>query len=154
ATGAARVVLDNDPVRLGRAWHAVLEQAGALEHLQRVDRASVARRFDLEGAQVADVFDAARLVLGASHLARFFSGRGDAELDLVDENGDLLRIDRIVDDGETCWVIDFKWRVIVAERRTYERQVERYCSVVRQIHPKRRVRGVVIAADGEMIEIG
>jgi ATP-dependent helicase/nuclease subunit A len=152
-TGSQRVVLGDDPVRLGRAWHAVLEQTGALARLDGVDRAAIARRFDLDLDQVASVIDAARTVLAAPHLARFFAGPGEAELELIDVAGDLLRIDRLVEEDDACWVIDFKWRVTPAERTAYARQVERYCEIVRLIHPNRTVRGVLIAADGELIEL-
>jgi len=153
-TGVPKLVLRDDPVRLGRAWHAVLELASALERLEGLDRESIARRFDLDTVQVTSVFDAARTVLAAPHLARFFSGPGDAELELIDAGGDLLRIDRLVELDDACWVIDFKWRVTPAERPAYARQVERYCDVVRSIHPQQTVRGVLIAADGELIELG
>lgn len=153
ATGVTRVVLTDDPVRLGRAWHALLERAMTLEHVERIDRAMIARRFALDSSQVASVFDAARVVLAAPHLARFFAG-GDAELEVIDASGELLRIDRLVEvDGAWC-VIDFKWRVTPAERAAYTRQVDRYCKIVQSIHPGKSVRGVLIAANGELIEVG
>ena len=154
ATGAARIVLGDDPVRLGRAWHAVLEQATAVDRLAAIDRAAIERRFDLDAAQVTSVFDAAHAVLEATHVARFFSAPGEAELELIDVGGELLRIDRLVEADDAYWVIDFKWRVTPTERAAYARQVERYCQVVRLIHPNRTVRGALIAGDGELIEIG
>jgi ATP-dependent helicase/nuclease subunit A len=153
ATGAPRIVLQDDPVRLGRAWHALLERATSVEALEEVDRTLIGRRFGLDTAQVETVFDAARAVLSAPHLSRFFKP-GDAELELIDEDGALLRIDRLVDVDDAWWIIDFKWRVTPTERATYTRQVERYCRIVQSIHPARSVRGVLIAADGELIEIG
>ena len=153
ATGATRVVLKDDPVRLGRAWHALLERAVTLEHVERIDRTLLARRFGLDASQVGSVFDAARVVLAAPHLARFFAG-GDAELELIDASGEVLRIDRLVDVDGAWWVIDFKWRVTPAERATYTRQVDRYCKIVQSIHPGKPVRGVLIAANGELIEVG
>jgi ATP-dependent exoDNAse (exonuclease V) beta subunit len=154
ATGTPRMVLADDPVRLGRAWHAVLEQASGIAQLAQLDRDAIARRFELDAAQVTQVFEAAARVLAAPHLARFFTAPGDAELEVVDGAGELLRIDRLVDSGDAFWVVDFKWRVTAAERATYARQVERYCGVVRSIHPARTVRGVLIAADGGVIELG
>ncbi|HTT13612.1 MAG TPA: UvrD-helicase domain-containing protein [Burkholderiaceae bacterium] len=152
ATGVPRVVLSDDPLRLGRAWHSLLERASTVDQLERIDRDRVGSRFGLDSAQVAGVFDAARTVLAAPHLARFFLA-GDAELEVIDEDGALLRLDRLVDVDDAWWVIDFKWRVTAAERSSYTRQVERYCRIVRSIHPNRSVRGVLIVADGELIEI-
>jgi ATP-dependent helicase/nuclease subunit A len=150
--GALRLVLDDEPVRLGRAWHALLERVSTTEQLARVDRGAIARRFALDEGQVARVFDAAQAVLSAPHLARFFA-HGDAELELLDAGGELLRIDRIVGIEGTWWVVDFKWRVTAEERPVYTRQVRRYCEVVQAVHPDKAVRGALIAADGELIEL-
>jgi ATP-dependent helicase/nuclease subunit A len=150
--GARRVELRDEPVRLGRAWHATLERASSVAALERLDRETIARRFDLDAGQVGAVFEAARVVLSAAHLARFFSAPGEAELELLDD-GELLRVDRLVTAQDAWWVLDFKWRVAPAERPAYARQVARYCDVLRAVHPDRLVRGALIAADGELIEI-
>src|SRR5262249_46183050 len=126
--GTARVVLNDEPVRLGRAWHALLERAATVDALAKIDRESLARRFAIDEAQVARVFDAAQAVLAAPHLVRFFAS-GDAELELLDAGGELLRIDRLVSIEDTWWVVDFKWRVTTEERAAYTRQVRRYCEI-------------------------
>lgn len=150
--GAPRTVLDDEPVRLGRAWHAVLELAPSMGALGRLDRSGLARRFNLDAAQMASVFAAAERVLSAPHLAGFFSAPGEAELDLID-GGELLRIDRLVAAGDAWWVLDFKWRVTAAERPAYARQVGRYCEVLRSVYPGRTVRAALVVADGELIEL-
>jgi ATP-dependent helicase/nuclease subunit A len=152
AVGAHRTVLDDEPVRLGRAWHAVLELASSVAQLERLDRNSIARRFDLDVEQTAAVFAAALRVFSAPHLAGFFAAPGEAELDLIDD-GELLRIDRMVAAEDAWWVLDFKWRVTAAERPAYARQVGRYCDVLRSIYPGRTVRAALVVADGELIEL-
>jgi ATP-dependent helicase/nuclease subunit A len=152
AVGTRRVVLESDPVRLGRAWHAVLETAQNVDALERVDRDAIGRRFELDSGQVTAVFDAARSVLTAPQLARFFNAGGEAELELLD-NGEVLRIDRLAETADGLWVLDFKWRVGDAERGAYAKQVGRYRDVVRSVYPDRNVRAALIAANGELIEI-
>ena len=150
--GTVRPVLTDEPVRLGRAWHSLLEDATSVDALAKIDRQSIARRFALDEAQVARVFDAARAVLDAPHLTRFFTS-GDAELELLDSNGELLRIDRIVKVEDRWWVVDFKWRVTAEERPAYTRQVKRYCDIVKAVYPGEAVHGALIAGDGELIEL-
>jgi ATP-dependent helicase/nuclease subunit A len=152
AAGSYRTVLEQDPVRLGRAWHRVLESAASVAALERLDQDAMARSFQLDPAQTAQVLDAARKVLSSPHLVRFFSAPGEAELELLD-GGELLRIDRLVEADDAWWVLDFKWRVGVSERATYERQVTRYRDVVQSIHPERVVRAALVVADGELIEL-
>jgi ATP-dependent helicase/nuclease subunit A len=152
AIGTHRTVLRDDPVKLGRAWHWVLEQTGSIELLQTIDVGALARHFDIEVAQAGMVLDAAHKVLTAPLLTRFFSTPGEAELELMD-NGELLRIDRLVMADDAWWVLDFKWRVTAAERPVYARQVGRYCAVLRSIYPKRQLRGALVSAEGELFEL-
>jgi len=153
ATGAYRTVVDSDPLRLGRAWHALLEVAANVDALERIDRDVIGRRFELDVHQTAAVFDAARKVLSSAHLVRFFVVQGEAELELLD-NGDLLRIDRLVEVDGVWWVLDFKWRVGADERAAYALQVGRYRDVVQSIYPDRTVRAALVVADGDLIELG
>jgi ATP-dependent helicase/nuclease subunit A len=152
ATGSVRVVLGDEPVRLGRAWHAVLEQTVDTAGLARIDRNQLGRRFDIDAVQVAQVVDAAARVLTAPHLARLLAVPGEPELELLD-NGELLRIDRLAQADDGLWILDFKWRVTAGDAPAYRRQVQRYCDVVRSIYRDRRVRGALITAQAELIEI-
>ena len=69
------------------------------------------------------------------------------------DDGELLRIDRLVEADDAWWVLDFKWRVGASEREIYARQVMRYREVVQSIHPERVVRAALVVADGELIEL-
>ncbi len=152
-TGSLRPVLNDEPVRLGRAWHAVLEKAAHVDDLPGVDRVLLARRFGLDTAQVEQVIEAARLVLASPPLARFFAAPGEPELELLD-GSELLRIDRLVDLDDALWIVDFKWRVTENEAPAYRRQVLRYRDVVQSVYPERRVRAALMTAHAEMIELG
>ncbi|HEU0204373.1 MAG TPA: UvrD-helicase domain-containing protein [Burkholderiaceae bacterium] len=153
AIGSRRPLLESEPVRLGRAWHAVLERAPAPAALDEIDREFITRSFDLDERQTQAVFEAARTVLSAPALAPFFAASGEAELELLDANGDTLRIDRLVERDGALWVLDYKWRVGANERAQYARQVQQYCEVLRAIYPQQRVRGALIVADGSFIAL-
>jgi ATP-dependent helicase/nuclease subunit A len=151
-TGSTQVVLTDDPVRLGRAWHALLEKTTALPDLQGVDRDALGRQFELDQEQVGQVIDAAGTVLGVPRLAALLAAPGEAELDLLD-GGELLRVDRLAWADDALWVLDFKWRVTPEEARTYRRQVLRYREVVQAVYLESRVRAALVTAQGELIEI-
>jgi ATP-dependent helicase/nuclease subunit A len=155
ATSSAKsTLIDSDAVRLGSAWHAVLERAASAAALETLDSKALAHAYELDASQTAAVLDAARTVMTADHLGVFFSSPSDRELELVGANGELLRIDRMVACDGALWVLDYKWRVGEDDRAEYARQIGRYCDVVRAIYPGQRVRGALICADGSFIALG
>jgi ATP-dependent exoDNAse (exonuclease V) beta subunit len=140
----AMAVEDSEAMRLGRAWHTLLE------HGQRAPVDTIARAHALSQQQTALAIDAAARV--RSNLPHLFTGKGEAEIELVTEDGELLRVDRVVENDGALWIIDFKWRVTGAERPLYEAQVRRYAQVLRGIR-SRPVRIALVSADGALLEI-
>ena len=133
--------LESEAQRLGRAWHAMLEQGA--------DRAqAIARAFGLDDEQAALAIAAARRV--RSRLPQLFAGRADVELELVDADGQLLRVDRLCELDGALLVVDFKWRVGQSERPQYEAQVRRYAQVLRAIRGEQPVRMALVDRDGEL----
>ena len=74
-------------------------------------------------------------------------------VELVAADGELLRVDRLVEGDDALWIIDFKWRVTDAERPQYEAQVRRYAEVMRAIDAGMPVRLGLVTAQGELIEV-
>jgi ATP-dependent helicase/nuclease subunit A len=145
-TGARHAELrETEAQRLGRAWHALLEKGEA------ADVEAIARANELAPAQRAAAIDAAARV--HRRLPQFFCGTALAELELVAADGDLLRVDRLVESDEALWIIDFKWRVTDADRAQYEAQVRRYAGVLRAIRQDKPVRLGLVTADGELLEV-
>ena len=136
--------LDSEAQRLGRAFHALLE-LGA-----QADVARLARLHALDAGQQARVAAAAQRV--RERLPHFFTA-GHAELELLDSDGELLRVDRLVEHDGALWILDFKWRVGAAERATYAAQVRRYAAVLRDVHREATIRLALVTADGEVIEV-
>jgi ATP-dependent helicase/nuclease subunit A len=132
-------------MRLGRAWHAVLELGDAsLDEVARVHRLGKGQRDRVAAA-------ASRV---RQMLPQFFDGGVQAELDLMDADGELLRVDRLVEHDDALWIVDFKWRVTEAERAAYEAQVRRYATVLGEIRRDKPIRRALVLADGEVIEVG
>ena len=136
---------ESEAQRLGRAWHALLERG------ERVDAAAVARAYGLSPAQRDLAVAAAARV--RSRLPRLLAGEAEAELELVAADGELLRVDRLVEFDDTLWIVDFKWRVTEAERPAYEAQVRRYGEVLRAIRDDKPIRLALVTAQAELIEV-
>ena len=145
-TGGRREAADESgAMRLGRAWHALLEHGSDAP----VD--AIARAHALTQEQLDTVVAAAAQVRAAH--SDFFGTRDAAELELVADDGELLRVDRLVELDDALWIIDFKWQVTEAERSVYEAQVRRYADVLRSIRSDRPVRMGLVTAAGELIEV-
>ncbi len=136
---------DSEAQRLGRAFHAVLELG------TQADLARIARVHALDAEQQASVAAAARRV--RERLPHFFTA-GHAELDLLGAEGELLRVDRLVEHDGALWILDFKWRVGAAERATYAAQVRRYAAVLRDVYRDATIRLALVTADGDVLEVG
>jgi ATP-dependent helicase/nuclease subunit A len=142
---AAMVAEDSEAMRLGRAWHALLEHGKAAP----VD--TIAHAHALNPQQTALTLDAARRV--RRNLPQFFADNAASELELISAEGDLLRVDRVVEHDDALWIIDFKWRVTEAERPGYEAQVRRYAEVLRGIRTDKPVKMGLVVAEGNLIEV-
>ncbi len=136
---------DSEAMRLGRAWHALLEQ-GEAANVETIRRAFALTRAQAEQA-------AASATLVRARLPQFFTAAAQAELELVAADGELLRVDRLAETHDALWIIDFKWRLLPSERAQYEAQVRHYAEVLRAIRNDKPVRLALVAADGELIEV-
>jgi ATP-dependent helicase/nuclease subunit A len=136
---------DSDAMRLGRAWHAFLEHGDA------ASVESVARAHALTPAQAESAVAAARRIrLSWPH---FFGTTATAEVEFVAANGDVVRVDRLVEDEDALWIIDFKWRVTEAEQVPYEAQLRRYAEILQTIRNDKPVRMGIITAAAVFAEV-
>jgi ATP-dependent helicase/nuclease subunit A len=157
--------VDAAAVRRGHGIHRLLQ-------LLAEDRAYTAAqlRARLQGklqgavteAELTAWTAAARAVIEAPELGRFFdSGRyaqawNEVPVPLNDE-GRGGAIDRLVDDGGTLWVLDYKTTPQTDAARLIERyrpQLQAYAAAVRRIWPDRPVRaGLVLSGSREWLEL-
>jgi len=143
-----------ESMRLGSAWHALLQRLGTEATTPwTVER--VARSFSLSAELAAQAIAAARRVRSAPGLRRFFDAevRADNELELVDHNGATVRIDRLVECDDVCWILDYKWKLAPETIAAHRRQVRRYGQVLMHAGVKKPVRLLLIAADASAIEV-
>lgn len=146
-----------DPVgaRRGEALHTLLQALSqghdpgqALKHAALANWADAERRALLTEAQ---------RVLAAPSLARFFSSEVRAWNEVpVSHAGIHGVLDRLVDDGETLWVLDYKSHregEPAALLARYRGQLQAYRDAVQALWPQRRVRaGLVLTAQAMWVE--
>ncbi|HWY26211.1 MAG TPA: 3'-5' exonuclease, partial [Nevskia sp.] len=154
-----------DPVaaRRGNGIHALLqwlsEDARLAEPLLRA-RLHARLQSAVSGEEFAEWLAAARTTLAAPELAHFFDparhARAWNEVPYSDgeRNGS---IDRLVDDGETLWVLDYK-TAVHADAATlldrYRPQLLAYVSAVKRLWPDRTVQAaLVLTGERRLLEL-
>jgi ATP-dependent exoDNAse (exonuclease V) beta subunit len=135
----------------------------------------LAQRFELTNAQALEALTAARRVRAAPALQRFYGDRAqggasagseapepagartpiwsDNEVELIDVDGAALRIDRLVEFEDGCWVLDYKWQLPPGALVDYRRQVQRYAQVLARAGMRKPVRLLLIASDASSVEV-
>lgn len=144
----------------GELFHACLEQhapPGA-----RRDLPALATRLGL-AAELDRIETSARSLLSQPRLAQFFDPaqyrRAFNELGLLDANGRMQRLDRVVECDDAVWLIDYKTgdddRGLsdpqLAER--HRPQLAAYRAVLGGLYPDRPVRAALLLSDGRLVEL-
>jgi ATP-dependent helicase/nuclease subunit A len=101
-------------------------------------------------------------VRAAPPLQRFFGTGADGEpaprwagneVELIDHDGAVLRIDRLVEFDDACWVLDYKWQLPAGALPEYRQQVRRYAQALLRAGMRKPVRLLLIAADASALEV-
>ncbi len=104
----------------------------------------------------------ANAILRAPHLERFFAARyfrtARNEVSMIDGNGDLLRIDRVVEFDDSVWLLDYKSGASEVVRASafmadYRQQLQRYRGALASIYPDKTLRCGLIFGDAVLQEI-
>ncbi|WP_319240483.1 UvrD-helicase domain-containing protein [uncultured Propionivibrio sp.] len=100
----------------------------------------------------------AQRILAEPALRRFFDptryARAWNEVDVTAGDGQLQRIDRLVEVEGALWVLDYKSSGRATGRLSaYEEQVRGYCRIVAAAFPGRPVRGLLIFGDADFLEV-
>jgi ATP-dependent helicase/nuclease subunit A len=145
--------------RYGTAFHRVME---CLAADPGADAEAIASHFDLTSDEALRCAAQARRLICNAALRRFFDSRqyirAFNELPLVEEGGAVRRIDRLVEFADEVWVIDYKTggadpRMESEFDTAYRDQVGAYCRSIQSVYPARRIRGALVFADGEIVEV-
>ncbi len=141
--------------QLGTAWHGVLQRVRYADQAAQVLPA-VLPRFHLPPSLQTQVQNAVERVLAAPALAAFFRRQAlrlETELDIINADGTLKRLDRLVELPDAYWLLDYKWQVTPEQRDAYAEQVRDYVKTLRPLLAAKPWRLGLITAQGELIEI-
>ena len=105
----------------------------------------------------------AQHLLALPTLQRYFDARhyraASNELPYVTAQGEVRRIDRVVEFDDEVWVLDYKTgeRVtaddLAACAAPYRKQVREYCAALREIYRGKPVRGALVFGNGLLYEV-
>ena len=161
AIGQRRVAsVDTPATRRGELFHACLERhapPGAARDLPQL-----AVRLGL-AAELPAIEAAARALIARPELAPLFDPVryrvAHNELALIDGDGQLHRIDRVVEHDDGLWLIDYKTgedslmaddAELVARHRP---QLDAYRALLAALKPGRAIRAALLRADGRLVDV-
>jgi ATP-dependent helicase/nuclease subunit A len=150
---------------LGTAIHLILER-----HLNEVDRrkiftalpeVSVLRNWlNIDAKLMNEAFQAAQSILSQPHLLNYFDPskylNAWNELDLIDENSNLLKVDRLVELQEKLVILDYKLNIPAQGSDAlfkYENQIQKYAEIIRKLRGDKLVEGYLIDQHGSIYEV-
>ncbi|MDR2789021.1 MAG: UvrD-helicase domain-containing protein [Candidatus Accumulibacter sp.] len=142
-----------DAERFGILLHALLER-----RTQDGETATWWKALGFDEEEYRRALPVAERLLASGHLRRFFVPelycRAWNEVEFADGAGALFRIDRLVEFADGLWVLDYKSSGSGTPRiADYRAQVAGYCRVVAGAYPGRAVRGALLFADAELVEV-
>lgn len=154
-----RVAVESDPARReGIRLHALLEALAARTDLTDADLASLIGADDSEGLALCA---RARAIVGSPELRRYFDPtrhvRAHNEVSYADSNGEVRRIDRLVEFEDEVWVLDYKTGLSdqPPEERAmrHREQLLAYRDAVTRLFPGRRARALLVFEPGRGVEV-
>jgi len=150
---------------LGTAIHLILErhlneshQRGKLGLLP--DLNILQNWLKIDPKLISEAFSIVQTMLSQSHLASFFDPNlyqnAWNELALIDENKNLLKVDRLVEFKEKLVILDYKLNIPdqgTDSMNKYENQVRKYAELIIKLRPEKAVEGFLIDQKGNVCSI-
>ncbi len=114
-------------------------------------------RLAIPNSEMESLHQQAQHLLAAPHLARFFDPQqyqtAHNELPYINANGELKRIDRLVEFDDEVWVLDYKLGDSEDTAR-YRAQMQEYRAAMQSVYAGKTVRCALVFADGVLSEVG
>lgn len=144
---------ETPPGRRARRRGEIIHQALALCETAKDLEGAVRGALELLGESPKDwdlqeLLDPLRRLFAVERFGEWLRKEGYPELEVVDSSGRVHRIDRVVLDGDTLHVLEYK----VGEReRGHEEQVRLYAELLKELFPTKRIKGWLIYVDQALI---
>ncbi len=157
-TGVRRATLATEGQRYGSVFHRVME---CMTTPGEIEPPALARRLGIAVDEAERHMENGRRLVKLPALRRYFDERlylrAFNELSVALANGEVRRLDRVVEFPAEAWVLDYKTGRYDEVRGTpleteYRLQVSNYCDAMRQVFRDKMVRGVLVFSDGRVVE--
>jgi len=140
--------------RRGTWLHALLQKLS--EPGSRADQATLQTQCSIPADEIDALWQQAQALLVQAQLQRFFDAAryrsAHNEMPYVNAQGELKRIDRLVEFDNEVWVLDYKTGAS-HDPAPYRVQMAEYRSAMQSIYAGKQVRCALIFADGALAEI-
>jgi len=140
--------------RRGTWIHALLQRLSVPG--SRVDKAELQIQYGIPPDEMDGLWRQAQSLLAKPELQRFFDASyylgAYNEMPYVNAQGELKRIDRLVEFAAEVWVLDYKFSAR-HDPAPYQAQMAEYCNAMQSVYADKMVRGVLIYVDGTLSEM-
>ena len=134
--------------------HALLQHL--LTEGSAADAGELQHRLAIPSAEIDTLWQQAQHLLTLPQLARFFDAQqyrsASNELPYINANGELKRIDRLVEFDDEVWVLDYKLGDSEDAVR-YRAQMQEYRAAMQSVYAGKKVHCALLFAGGTMSEI-
>ena len=160
-TGERKPAFQSAAQLRGIALHRILEHITGLGHVP--NRTVMRMELGLDEASFGALWQEAEMLVSIPALARFFDSaqhrRAFNELPYVSRDGELRRIDRLVEFEDSVWILDYKMgdatedTDLARSAARYRKQLEEYRSAMQTVYPGRTINCALIFPGGLLYEI-
>ena len=155
-TGTRKAVM-TEPQRRGVWLHALLQHlAASNDTTQETERAALQSRIGIPTAEMDALWQQAQQLLSSPSLARYFDTQqylsACNEMPYVNAQGELKRIDRLVEFEGEVWVLDYKLGENTDPARHHAQMLE-YKSAMQSVYAGKQVRCALLFGDGVFTEL-
>lgn len=120
------------------------------------ERDALQRRLNISDDAIDMLWQQAQHLLTAAHLTRFFDAQqyrsASNEMPYVNAQGELKRIDRLVEFDDEVWVLDYKLGDSENPSR-HHAQMHEYQTAMQSVYAHKKVRCALLFADGVLSEV-
>ncbi|MDD2720140.1 MAG: UvrD-helicase domain-containing protein [Gallionella sp.] len=150
-TGSRRPVA-SEAQRYGIWLHGLMEHLPAAPQLDDAQKDRLRRKLNIPTTQIDTLWQHALDLLAAPELRRFFDPSlhlaSANEVAYVNGQGQLKRVDRLVEFDDEVWVLDYKTGATTAPQ-AHKAQLDEYRTAMQAIYPGKPVRCGLILSNGE-----
>ena len=149
-----RAVRETKEQHRGIWIHALLQDLSG--PCNKIDREAFQIQYGIPPDEMDGLWRQAQALLAKPELQRFFDASyylsAYNEMPYVNAQGELKRIDRLVEFDDEVWVLDYKSSAS-HDPTPYQAQMAEYCSAMQSVYADKVVRGGLINVDGTLSEM-